>query len=138
MPRCRIVVPEVVRKPLSDGDWIDLKKRLTYGERNKMHAALVTEIRGDGRVTPNLEMIDAARIIAYLVDWSLVDPKGKQIDISTDTKKRAAIESLDEATVQEILAAIDAHIAEQDAARDAEKNAQDGETASSGISPSAA
>lgn len=136
MGRCRVVVPEVVRLPLSDGDWVDVKKRLTYGERNRMKAALVSEIRGDGRVTPDLQMIDLALVLAYLVDWSLVDFKGKQIPIDTDTKKRAAVEALDEDTVKEIIAAIEAHGQEMDAARSAEKNALAGETASSGISPS--
>jgi hypothetical protein len=129
-----MVIPATVRLNLSDGDWIDVKRELSFGDRNRMKASLVSEIRADGRITPDLQMVELAQVLAYLVEWSLVDPRGKQIPIDTEAKKRAALEGQDEATVREIIDAITAH-AEQ---MEATKNAQGGESPSSSTSPSAA
>jgi hypothetical protein len=115
MARCRVVVPETVRLTISEGDWLDVKKRLTYGERKKASASLVREVRADGRVTPEFEMVGLAQVMAYLVDWSLVDAKGKQIPIDTDDRKLAALRSMDEATVEEIEQAIEKHAEAMDA-----------------------
>jgi hypothetical protein len=110
MGRCRVVAPEMARLEISDGDWIDVKKRLNYGEKQKMLAAFVKEMRGDGRVTPDMEMVNVAQILAYLVDWSLVDTNGKQIAIDTDAKKHAGVKAQDPATIEEISKAIEQHI----------------------------
>lgn len=137
MGRCRVVLPETARLDISDGDWLDVKKTLTYGDRQKMMGALVKELRADGRMTPDLEMVGTSQILAYLVDWSLVDPRGKQIAIDTEARKLAAINSLDEDTVKEITAAIDAHIEAMEAEQDTAKKRKDGENASSATSSSA-
>ena len=38
MSRNRFVKPETVRLPLSDEDWIDVKRSLTYGEAKRAAA----------------------------------------------------------------------------------------------------
>jgi hypothetical protein len=139
MGRCRIVMPEVVRISISDGDWIEVKKRLNYGEKVAASAALIQDMHGDGRITPRVDMMaGTAQVLAYLVDWSLVDTTDKRIAIDTDARKLAAVKMLDEATMREIETAITAHREQMERESEAQKNGQAGESASSTISPSAA
>jgi hypothetical protein len=133
------VKPEAVRVELSDGQWLILKKRLTEGERRKMLGSLVTEIRGDGRMTPQMEMVGGkAETLAYLLEWSLCDEQGLPVKIDTEAKKLAAIDALDPDAFQIISNAVSAHVDRMDAERDAEKKAAAGASASSATSPSAA
>lgn len=136
MPRCRMVVPETVRLSISDGDWLEVKKRLTHGERQRMFAMLSGRIEANGRVLPNLEMVAIATSVAYLVDWSLVDIKGKPIAIETDAQRVAALNSFDDETVREIQRAIEAHAAAMDEDADAKKPTTDGAHESGATSPS--
>lgn len=122
MARSWFVTPETVQVPLPDGQWIELKKRLTAGEARKAMASLVSEVRTDGRMTPNLEMVGKAEVIAYLVDWSLVDAHGRRVSIDTPAKKLAAIDNLDEDHYTVIADHVSKHIAEMTAEREAEKN----------------
>lgn len=138
MGRCRIVRPETVRVDISDGDWIELKKRLTYGESAKSRAAVVKEVRTDGRMTPDFELVEIAQVLAYLVDWSLVDEKGKRIPIDTDSKRLSAIQAQDSETIRELIDAVSAHVEAMDAEREKEKKSKDGAIASSAISSSVA
>lgn len=131
--RLRFVQPDMVRLALSDGDWIDVKKELTIGERRKVMASVVKEMRQDGRMTPDLEMIGKGQILAYLVDWSFTDAQDKRVPIDTDAKKLAAIDGLDEASYKEIEEAINAH----DDAMKLAKNGQGGESQPSATSSSA-
>lgn len=132
------VDPEAVRVELPEGEWLLLKKRLTEGERRKSIAMTVSEVRKDGRITPNFEMVGKANVLSYLVDWSLCDNSGKPVRIDDDAKKEAALNNLAPDAFEVIERAIEAHVAAMDAARDAEKNDRAGETNSSAISPSAA
>jgi len=77
MGRCRIVTPESVRLPLSDGDFLTVKKELNAGE----YHALVTE-GAAGK--------PFAVVIAYLVGWSLVGlgDSGKKNDPGTRARMR--------------------------------------------------
>ena len=125
MGRCRIVQPATDRIPISDGDWIEVKRDLTYGERTHASAAVIGEVRADGWMRPNLDG-SAAQIVAYLVDWSLVDMEDKRIPIRTDAEKLSAIKSLDEATVKEISDAIETHAKARDAELDAAKKLKAG------------
>ena len=126
MARSRVVQPETERLPLSEGDWILVKKTLTYGDTAKSRAVLVKEIRTDGRVTPDFELVEIAQVLSYLVDWSFVDPTGKRIPIDTESKKLSAINSLEQKSVRELIDVVDAYATAQDAARSAEKNDQTG------------
>ncbi len=113
------VKPEVVRVPIEGGHWIEVKKRLTAGETRKLNAASVKEIRTDGRVTPDFEMMGKAEAIAYLVDWSLRDDQDKPIPIDTDARKIAALDNMSDEGFEVISTAVAAHangIAEEIAA----------------------
>ena len=137
MPRCRIVQPDTVHLALTEDDWIDVKAQLNYGDAVQSRALLVKEIRLDGRVTPDFQLVEIAQLLAYLVDWSFVDAKGKKIPIETVEQKRSALFALDEATVKELMAVVGTHAEQVEADRVARKNGQSGEIPSSTISSSA-
>src|SRR5688572_26873246 len=88
MGRCRVVAPETVRLPISDGDWVEVKKTLNYGESRKFKGDLYT-IGPDGRAVPNMQNLGHADVMAYLVDWSMVGLDGKPIAIDTDARRLA-------------------------------------------------
>ena len=136
MPRCRVVQPDAVHLELTDGDWVDVKAQLNYGDAVKARAMLVKDIRTDGRVTPDFQLVEIAQILAYLVDWSFIDAAGRKIPVDTDEQKRSGLFALDEATVKELMAAIGAHAEKSEAARAAQKNGQSGEIPLSTISSS--
>jgi hypothetical protein len=136
MGRCRFVQPETVKLPLSDGDWVEVKKRLNVGEERKAMAQVVKEIRtseGDSRVTPDLEMMGKAELLQYITDWSFRDMDDKPVPFS-----KGALDSLDPDSYKEIEKAVDAHKAAMEAERNEAKKPMDGERKLSAISPSAA
>ena len=124
MAKSWFVRPETVTVQLPEGQWIEVKKRLTVGESRKVMGSMVAEIRADGRMTPNFEQAGKGEVLAYLVDWSLTDEAGKRVPIDTDAKKAAAIDNMSEEYFKILSQAIEAHVAAMDAERVAEKNDQ--------------
>jgi len=118
------VKPETVRIDIDEGQWIRVKKRLTVGEERKSHAALVKEVRQDGRITPNMEMMGKAEVMAYLIDWSLCDDEGAPIKLDTEGKLADAIDSLSPEHFKIISSAISTHIDKMEAERVERKNVQ--------------
>lgn len=115
------VKPETVFLKVGDQK-IEVKKRLTSGEQRKAYARTVSEVRADGRVTPNFEMLGKSEVLAYLVDWTLTDDSGAKVRIDTEARKEAAIDSLATEHFTAIAQAITAHAEAMGAERDAEKN----------------
>ena len=101
MGRNRLVSPESVRVPLSDGDFLTVKRELSAGE--------YLDCLQDGAAGNRF-----ADWIAYLVGWSLVGPHDAPIpyapSMSVD-ERRDTLRSLDVATIVEIDVAIKAHVA---------------------------
>lgn len=111
MSRCRVVVPEVVRLPLSDGDYLDVNKELNAGEYVDMLTALA-------------DRKPFAKAIAYLVGWSLVGVNDQPIPYDVDMPeevRRSTIRGLQIPTMREIGAALDRHEAAEQRALDAKK-----------------
>lgn len=121
MPRCRVVVPDIVRLPLSDGDWIDVQRELNAGDYVDYLTAMA-------------DRQPFSKILAYVIAWSFVGqdghpltaagPDGSAQPYSPDLPlnvRRDLIRSLDKGTPREILAVIDRHEAAQDLAADAKK-----------------
>lgn len=132
------VKPEAKRVELPEGQWLLLKKRLTEGERRTMMGGLVSEVRSDGRMTPNMQMVGGkAETNAYLLDWSLCDENGHPVKIDTEDRKHAALSALDPDKFDIINEAVKAHVEAMDAEREASKKAT-GESASPATSTSAA
>jgi len=105
--RNRFVVPETVTLELSDGDWIEVKERLTYGEQQRLAGGALRPKLTDGEIdiSLDLETHSILRLSTWIVDWSFCDAKGKQVEVSRD-----AITSLTPDTVDEIEDALTAHI----------------------------
>ena len=112
MGKNRFVDPRTVRIDLSDGDWIEVKARLAYGEQQRMLGAVIGGVSLDDsaaginlqNVPINLEKFSVARLSAWIVDWSFTRD-GKRVEVTGD-----AIAALDPDTATEIDAALKAHI----------------------------
>ncbi len=137
----RFVKPKTIQIEISDGDTITIKRELTVGEQKRMFAAGLKQMTASGENEPKFDIdpveMSFAKINAYLVDWSFVEPSlnknGDQIT-GTDGKPEVvpvdlsedAIRNLDEATFEEIEKAIDEHTEQLDK----EKKAATGRTKS--------
>lgn len=117
MPRCRYVNPDTTRYDLSDGDWIDLKRQLTAGERWAINAAGVTEEEGPGGAVVqkcDLAQRYVAIRLGWIANWSFVDGDGNQTAVTGP-----ALEALDLDTIAEIDQAIIRHTETQRARKNA-------------------
>jgi len=99
MGRNRVVSPETIRLPLSDGDFLTVKKELNAGE----YIDLLTAASAGSFF---------AKQLAYLVGWTLVGhndaPIAFHLGLSLD-ERRDVLRSLDTATITEIVEAIKQH-----------------------------
>ncbi len=125
---CAFVQPEVVRLPLSGGEYIDVKKELTAKEQRHMFAGMIRTMTAGEKVELEPENVGRTKVSAYLVAWSFTDADGKPVPVT-----EGAIDSLKSWRYSEIVKRIDAHEAEIEAGQ---KNEQDGEINSVAISPS--
>lgn len=152
MPRNRGVNPnDVVQLQLSDGDWIEVRVRLTSGEERMIQRMTAKGYQradsdgGDSQIRVDLDVTKFASVRAaqYITNWSMRDYRGTPIPIPANfslERRAQIIEGLDEDTVREIDEAISAHVNAQQEAREQEKKARagsSGETASAATSPSA-
>ncbi len=124
------VVPRVDRLSLSGGRWVDVKHRLNAGESRRVYGRMVKEMVAGVRPTLNPEMVGITRLTEYIVAWSMTDGRSP-VPVS-----ESAMDNLDPDLFNEIVSAVDAHEERVEAERAAEKNAQDGASTSSAISPS--
>lgn len=114
------VTPETITLPLSDGDSVTIKKRLTHGERDAMF-----------KLARESGSLRNAELLAYLIKWSgripyaLHMPEQERIDI---------VNGLDPDSFDEIQNALKVHLD----AQAEEKKLRNGGNASSQISPSVA
>jgi len=132
----RVDRPDDSTLPISDGDWLLVKKRLNAGENKRMIKRGSVQT-ADGWRMDSIEA-GTAKVLAYLIDWSLKGLDGKVIPIrgQADQAVEAALDAISPDTYTEILRAIEAHEIAMDAERAAEKNGRDGEKGSPAISPS--
>ena len=125
----RFVAPDTVRLSLSDGHWIEVKQELTAGEKQRYRTAGLRRMSArkdaDGESANEVDVdwvaLANARVNVYLVDWSARDAKDKPMPLTP-----AAISNLDQASFEEIDAAIQAHIE----AMDSEKKVTSGSASS--------
>lgn len=137
----RTRVPEEVRIELpTDGDWILVKKYLTWGEARDSEVRLFKAGFKPGELQIDPAQVGATLVLAYLLDWSVTDADGNPIVIRRkgDDVILAALRALDRDKGNEIITAVTQHDAAMTAAIEAEKKGPAGETASSPISASVA
>jgi hypothetical protein len=128
MGSCRVVRPETVRLSLSDGDWIDVIKELNAGEYLDL-------------ITATAERKPFAKILTYLIGWSLVGFEGQPLPYSLqlpETERRDLVRSLNKATLRELVAVLNRHEAAEEEALEKKRTTTTGAPASSAPSTSAA
>lgn len=121
------VSTEVVRLNLTDDDWIEIKKELSYAEEQRLVGAGITKWRmgdlqeggGDATVGIDMESYEIKRLMSWLIDWSLCDTNDKRVPIDTDEQKAAAIAALTPAAAEGINDAITKHILAVEASKKA-------------------
>jgi hypothetical protein len=94
------VQPLIERLPLDDGHWIEIKRKLAYGDMQ----TFASKSRGD------LTIASLNLIAAYLQDWSLVDAEGQPVRVDDEPSKIAALRALSPEAFEAIDEAIDKHI----------------------------
>lgn len=113
MPKFRFVQPAVVRLDIGDGDWVEIKEQISYGEDQKLTGLLMQTMRpGSVAVDQEVGMNYAAwaveKLSTWLVDWSLRDADDKPVPVS-----KPAIENLTPEAAEAINAAINAYLAKR-------------------------
>lgn len=134
MPKLRGVKADTVRLPLSEGDWIDVRRELTIGEARRIYSEAYRATDGSN-VSVDAQVAAFARAATWIQAWSLLGQDGMAIAWPVNItlrKKIEILERLDTETMLEIEAAIAAH----ETMQEKEKNARSGAVASEPTSPS--
>lgn len=140
MPRSRFVKPESLTLPLSEGDFLVVKRRLSMGEiREAQTLELMLAPQKDPndptevpKWITNPKTMGWGRIAAHLVDWSFEFPiRGLPLD-----RVLATLQSLEDDDANEVRRAVEAHAQRQWELREAEKKTRSGEAPLSPISVS--
>lgn len=106
MSRDRFASRATTRVEISDGDWIEFKNYLTFGETTAMSAAMA---RIQAAATSSDVNVEAAAVTAlelWIVDWSF-HRGDKTIPVSRD-----AIAGLEPETADEVQEALAKHVME--------------------------
>jgi hypothetical protein len=112
---------------LADGETLVVRSRLTNGEQRAMLARIYTT-GPDGTLQVNPWQNQIGVVTAYLLDWSGRDAEGRPVRIADRSiaELEQVLDSLTPDSFGEILAAIERHVLEMRAARDAEKKTRTG------------
>lgn len=85
---------------LGDGDWVEIRKELTYGEFIQFMQATGLDL--SEQFTFNTLVTSMKPIIlSYVTDWSVTDPNGQRVSVSAES-----VESMHNDCVLEIGTAI--------------------------------
>ena len=125
----------VERLPLSEGDWVLVRRELSYAQQRRLATAGLSGVPqalvegGQGeKLTVDLAAFDIEKLVTWVIDWSFTDGDGNHVTVSRET-----IEGLTMDTAEEIHRALSAYIADQD-----EKKGRGGGSSAPGVtSPSA-
>ena len=124
MSRCRVVAPDVVHLPLSDGDVVTVKKVLNAGEYRKLIYDQFKDTTDGERVTLDHRKVGMSKLLAYIVGWTFVGFDGQPLPYRPDEPddiRAATIDGLDQETYRELIAAVNAHEEREEAALEAQK-----------------
>ena len=109
------VEPDTISLDLSDGNWIEVKTELSFGEEQRIVGkVLAARTSDDGTVWQSYKVLG---FLTWIVDWSLTDSEDKPVSVS-----KSAIENLRGPIAEEIDTVLNAHIEKvRDAASDEKK-----------------
>src|SRR5262245_17376180 len=129
MTRSRFVRPDTVLLPLSDGDWLLVKKRLNNGEQRELFRRIYIRaadgsfvVDEDGNPKVDITLIGFALVTTYLVDWSLTDHSGEKMLIAQQPPEliAATVDALEPEEFAEVRTAVEQHDERQRQAREQE------------------
>lgn len=106
----RFVQPGTRKLELSAGDWIEVKKQLTVGERKRIDGAGIVAVQDEkGGVQMRVDWAETSftRTLTYVTAWSFRDAGGNPVAFT-----REAVEALHPESYAEIEKAIDKHVQE--------------------------
>lgn len=84
---------EVDRIHLEDGQWVDIKRRLSIGDMERLEAVVLGVEFGKGaEVTGTLKPFRTALLQIAIVDWSFTDANGQKLPINRDTIGQMSME----------------------------------------------
>lgn len=132
----RFTRPETHTISISKGDTLTVRKRISAGERRAQYARMY-RVDAAGQLQREPVMGRVSLVVAYLLDWSLVDDEGKQVvirELAPEDLIRV-LDNLDPTDFDEIHDAIEAHDNAMRAERAAQKKT-DGAPTSSATSSS--
>jgi hypothetical protein len=133
------VRPEPIRLSISGGHYIDIKKRLNHGEREDMYARIAPYVVPGELPQMNRREVRTAKVLTYLLGWSLVDDEGTPVAFSpvlSETDRLDTIRSLDPDRFDEIHIAIEKHEEAYEKELAKKKKSQATASASPATSPS--
>jgi len=111
--RSRFADGSAVRLELSDGDWVLVRRELSYGQQRRLAAAGLTGVdnatAGADHLRVDFAAYDLERLALWLLDWSFRDADGDHVVVS-----REAIENLHPDAAAEINEALNRHIEAQE------------------------
>ena len=113
MARNAFVEPATVRLELSEGDWIEVKREITYGEQLELQDESSPRSPVDNKTHFVYSNFQVARMAICIVEWSFEDDNG-QVEVTRD-----AIRALKRDIAEEFSDALDKYEAEQIASKNA-------------------
>jgi hypothetical protein len=134
-----MVDPEIIRLPLTNEDFLDVKKALTAGEREDMFGEIAPLMTAGEKLHMQTSLVRMKRVLAYLLTWSFVGNDGKPIPMSPDLPENArlaALRSISTEAFDEVFEAIMAHEVTQGQALETAKNGSGGVSVVAPTSPS--
>jgi len=114
------VEPALVKIPLPNHQWIEVKRELTYGEEEDMYANMRRQFGPNEVPVLDTTRIGRCRMEAFIVAWSFVDPGGRPVPVTRD-----AITQLRPSVARAIREALDKHQQAIEDAREEEKKDPD-------------
>ena len=99
------VVAGTTELQLSDGEWIEVKEQLSFGEQEDLNTAglkTMKTVAGETEVSLEWSQFNTAKILMWVVDWSFRLPNGHKADINMKT-----VRNLRDDVAKEILLAIE-------------------------------
>lgn len=129
------VMQETVRLPLPDGQFVDVKKRLTLGEREDMLARMTLSMTAGDKVQLNPREVRTARVLAYVVGWSLIH-HGTPVPMSPslpESERNDTFRAMSPEAFDLIANALDDHITAMNEERMDEKKTLTGERVCSAV-----
>lgn len=103
----RFITPESIRLPISGGEFIVIKKRLSHGERDDMMTTLAPHMTPGKDITVATKSARAIAVASYLIGWSSPVPMSPSLSMQ---ERIDTLNGLDPDDFDEIERALNDHV----------------------------